>query len=130
MKIHRVVLIPGDGIGPEVTQAVQRILEVAGAPLEWEERQAGITALESSGEVLPAETVEAIQRHHLALKGPCTTPISEGFTSASRHSNHQEKSFPQKRSKRFNVTTWRSRGRARLPSVKASHRSMYSCDKS
>ena len=83
MKIHRVVLIPGDGIGPEVTQAVQPILEVAGAPLEWEERQASITALESSGEVLPAETVEAIQRHQLALKGPCTTPLSEGFTSVN-----------------------------------------------
>ncbi len=83
MKTHRVVLIPGDGIGPEVTQAVQQILEAAGAPLEWEKRQAGITALESSGEVLPAETVEAIQRCQVALKGPCTTPISGGFTSVN-----------------------------------------------
>ncbi len=83
MKAHQVVLIPGDGIGPEVTQAVQRILEAAGAPLEWEERQAGIVALESSGEVLPAETVEAIQRYQVALKGPCTTPIGEGFTSVN-----------------------------------------------
>ncbi len=83
MKPHRVVLIPGDGIGPEVTQAVLQILEAAGAPLEWEKQQAGITALESSGEVLPAETVEAIQRCQVALKGPCTTPISGGFTSVN-----------------------------------------------
>ncbi len=83
MKTHEVVLIPGDGIGPEVTRAVQRILEAAGAPLEWEERQAGIVALESGGEVLPAETVEAIQRHQVALKGPCTTPVGEGFTSVN-----------------------------------------------
>ena len=83
MKTHEVVLIPGDGIGPEVTRAVQRILEAAGAPLEWEERQAGIVALESHGEVLPAETIEAIQRHQVALKGPCTTPVGEGFTSVN-----------------------------------------------
>ena len=83
MKTHEVVLIPGDGIGPEVTRAVQRILEAAGAPLEWEERQAGIVALESGGEVLPAETIEAIQRHQVALKGPCTTPVGEGFTSVN-----------------------------------------------
>ena len=83
MKTHEVVLIPGDGIGPEVTRAVQRILEAAGAPLQWEERQAGIVALESGGEVLPAETIEAIQRHQVALKGPCTTPVGEGFTSVN-----------------------------------------------
>ena len=83
MKTHRAILIPGDGIGPEVTQAVQRILKAAGAPIEWEERQAGVTALESSGEVLPSETLEAIQRCQVALKGPCTTPIGEGFTSVN-----------------------------------------------
>ncbi len=83
IKTHEVVLIPGDGIGPEVARAVQRILEAAGAPLEWEERQAGIVALESCGEVLPEETVQAIQRHQVALKGPCTTPIGEGFTSVN-----------------------------------------------
>ena len=53
MTTHKVVLIPGDGIGPEVTRAVRLILEAAGAPLEWEERQAGIVALESCGKVLP-----------------------------------------------------------------------------
>lgn len=83
MKAHKVVLMPGDGIGPEVSRAVQRIVEAAGAPLEWEERQVGVVALESSGEVLPSETVETIQRYHVALKGPCTTPIGKGFTSVN-----------------------------------------------
>ena len=79
MNTHKVVLIPGDGIGPEVTRAVKRVLEAAGAPLEWQERQAGIAALDSYGETLPEETVEAIEKHQVALKGPCTTPIGEGL---------------------------------------------------
>ena len=83
MNTHPVVLIPGDGIGPEIAQAVQRILEEAAAPLDWVEQQAGLAALDSTGEVLPADTVEAIQHHGVALKGPCTTPIGEGFTSVN-----------------------------------------------
>ncbi|MGH7299670.1 MAG: isocitrate/isopropylmalate dehydrogenase family protein [Candidatus Rokuibacteriota bacterium] len=81
MARHQVVLIPGDGIGPEVTAAVRRILEAAGAPVEWVERQAGLAALDKGLDVLPPETLEAIGRHQVALKGPCTTPIGEGFTS-------------------------------------------------
>jgi isocitrate dehydrogenase (NAD+) len=57
MATHPIVVIPGDGIGPEVTIAVQRILQAAHAPVEWMERQAGIAALEAHGEVLPTETV-------------------------------------------------------------------------
>jgi isocitrate dehydrogenase (NAD+) len=78
---HQVVLIPGDGIGPEVTAAVRRILAAAQAPIEWVEHRAGLAALEHGRDVLPAETLEAITRHQVALKGPCTTPIGEGFTS-------------------------------------------------
>jgi isocitrate dehydrogenase (NAD+) len=81
MAPHAVVLIPGDGIGPEVTAAVRRILTAAGAPVEWVECQAGLAALERGREVLPRDTLEAITRHQVALKGPCTTPIGEGFTS-------------------------------------------------
>ncbi|HSB41285.1 MAG TPA: isocitrate/isopropylmalate family dehydrogenase [Methylomirabilota bacterium] len=81
MAPHPVVLIPGDGIGPEVTAAVRRILTAAGAPVEWVERQAGLAALEQGREVLPRDTLEAITRLQVALKGPCTTPIGEGFTS-------------------------------------------------
>ena len=80
-RLHRAVLIPGDGIGPEVTAAVRRVLEVAGAPITWEEHQAGVTALRAGRELLSEETIEAIRRARVALKGPCTTPVGEGFTS-------------------------------------------------
>jgi isocitrate dehydrogenase (NAD+) len=81
MVPHQVVLIAGDGIGPEVTAAVRRILAAAGAPVAWVEGHAGLAALERGQEVLPRETLEAITRHRVALKGPCTTPIGEGFSS-------------------------------------------------
>jgi isocitrate dehydrogenase (NAD+) len=84
MSNHLAVLIPGDGIGPEVTAAVCRILEAAKAPVSWIERQAGLAALHAgSRDVLPEETLEAITRHGVALKGPCTTPVGEGFTSVN-----------------------------------------------
>ena len=75
MSTYRVVLIPGDGIGPEVTAAVRRILTAARAPVEWIEHQAGLAGLEAGRDLLPEETVEAIQHAHVALKGPCTTPV-------------------------------------------------------
>jgi isocitrate dehydrogenase (NAD+) len=81
MTSHPIVLIPGDGIGPEVTAAVRHILAAAGAPVEWVECQAGLAALEQGRDVLPRDTLEAITHHRVALKGPCTTPIGEGFTS-------------------------------------------------
>ncbi len=81
---HKVVVIPGDGIGPEVTAAVLRVLEAAEAPLEFETRYAGEAALaQGFSHVLPKETVEAIASARLALKGPCTTPIGKGFTSVN-----------------------------------------------
>lgn len=83
MGEHPVVLIPGDGIGPEVSAAVQRVLATAAAPVRWVEHQAGLAALERGSDVLPDETLEAIRRHHVALKGPCTTPVGEGFTSVN-----------------------------------------------
>jgi len=83
MTQHTVTLIPGDGIGPEVTRSVQRILEAAGAPIEWREHQAGLAAVEERGEVLPAATIESIRENGVALKGPCTTPVGEGFRSVN-----------------------------------------------
>jgi isocitrate dehydrogenase (NAD+) len=83
MTTHQIVLIPGDGIGPEVAAATTRVLNAAGAPLEWIEKHAGVAALEAHGEVLPEETLEAIRQRGLALKGPCTTPVGKGFTSVN-----------------------------------------------
>jgi isocitrate dehydrogenase (NAD+) len=81
---HRVItLIPGDGIGPEVTAAVVRIFSAAGLDIEWERHDAGVTAFERHKTSLPAELLESIKRNKVALKGPVTTPIGEGFTSVN-----------------------------------------------
>jgi len=76
-----VTLIPGDGIGPEITEAVVRILEKAGADLRWDEQIAGETALKQAGDPLPKATLESIRTHRIALKGPLTTPSGTGFRS-------------------------------------------------
>jgi isocitrate dehydrogenase (NAD+) len=78
-----VTLIPGDGIGPEVTAAVVRIFMAAAVDIEWERHDAGVTAFERFGKSLPAELLESIKRTRVALKGPVTTPIAEGFTSVN-----------------------------------------------
>jgi isocitrate dehydrogenase (NAD+) len=83
MNNHDVVLIAGDGIGPEITEAVKRVLAAAGSGIRWVERKAGIAALADGLEVLPEETLEAIRLHRIALKGPCTTPVGKGFTSVN-----------------------------------------------
>jgi isocitrate dehydrogenase (NAD+) len=78
-----VTLIPGDGIGPEVTAAVVRILKVAAVDIAWERHDAGVTAFKRFNKSLPAELLESITRNKIALKGPVTTPIAEGFTSVN-----------------------------------------------
>jgi isocitrate dehydrogenase (NAD+) len=83
MSSHDVVLIPGDGIGPEVTTAACEILEAVSAPVVFQVHHAGLAALEQGEEVLPQSTVEAVQHCGVALKGPCTTPVGEGFTSVN-----------------------------------------------
>lgn len=80
---YRVTLIPGDGIGPEVSEAARRVIDASGVPIEWEVRAAGMTALESEGELLPAATIESLKRNTLGLKGPMTTPIGSGFRSVN-----------------------------------------------
>ncbi len=82
-KPRKVVVIPGDGIGPKITAAVRRVLDAAGAGIQWVEMQAGVSALAKGDDVLPEETVEAIQQHRIALKGPCTTPVGKGFGSVN-----------------------------------------------
>ncbi|HEX8431529.1 MAG TPA: isocitrate/isopropylmalate family dehydrogenase [Longimicrobium sp.] len=76
-----VTLIPGDGIGPDITRAVVRVLEAAGAELEWDEHTAGVTAVETHNTPLPQETIDSIRTHRVALKGPLTTPSGVGFRS-------------------------------------------------
>src|SRR6266850_771572 len=78
---HKVTLIPGDGIGPEVTQAVVRILEATGVKFEWESYPAGAEAYEKYKEYLPQALLDSIERNRLALKGPVSTPIGGGFSS-------------------------------------------------
>jgi isocitrate dehydrogenase (NAD+) len=80
---HTITLIPGDGIGPEVTEAVVRILHTAGVSIDWDHHLAGVIALERQGTALPLELIDSIRRHKVALKGPVTTPIGEGFTSVN-----------------------------------------------
>ncbi|MFO0849303.1 MAG: isocitrate/isopropylmalate dehydrogenase family protein [Gemmataceae bacterium] len=77
----KVVLIEGDGIGPEVTAAACRIIAAAGVGVDWVRAEAGLGAAERLGEPLPDETLDLIRRHRVALKGPCTTPVGKGFRS-------------------------------------------------
>src|SRR5436190_23948295 len=78
---HKITLIPGDGIGPEVTKATVRILEATGLKFEWETFQAGAEAYEKYHEYIPKELLDSIDRNRVALKGPVTTPVGGGFAS-------------------------------------------------
>ena len=80
-KKHTITLIPGDGIGPEVTEAVVRILEATGVKFEWERFAAGAGAYEIHGEYIPKELYKSIERNRVGLKGPVTTPVGGGFPS-------------------------------------------------
>ncbi len=78
---HKVTLIPGDGIGPEVTNATVRILEATGIKFEWETYAVGADAYEKYGEYIPKDVLESMERTRVALKGPVTTPVGGGFSS-------------------------------------------------
>ncbi len=80
---HRVTVIPGDGIGPEVTRAAMRVVEAAGVSIEWEMVQAGAEMVARYGTAVPDEVINAIVKNRVALKGPITTPIGVGFSSAN-----------------------------------------------
>jgi isocitrate dehydrogenase (NAD+) len=81
--MHKVTLIPGDGIGPEVIGAARRCIEATGVAIEWEEKKAGAKVLEKQGTPLPDEVLESIRRNKVALKGPITTPVGYGFRSVN-----------------------------------------------
>lgn len=80
---HKITLIPGDGIGPEVTKAATRCIEATGVKIEWEEVIAGQKAQEKLGDILPKTVLESIKKNRVALKGPIITPIGEGFRSVN-----------------------------------------------
>src|SRR4051812_39612249 len=86
-KAHRVTLVPGDGVGPELTEATRRVLEAAAATsdssFDWDVQQAGVDVMESAGTPLPQETIDSIRRNKVAIKGPITTPIGTGFRSVN-----------------------------------------------
>lgn len=76
-------LIPGDGIGPEITEAVTSVLDALGKPFEWDVQQGGMAGIQNGGDPLPASLIESIRRTKLALKGPLTTPVGGGFRSVN-----------------------------------------------
>ena len=82
-KLIPATLIPGDGIGPEISAAVVEILDALGAPFVWETHQGGMAAVKESGDPLPDALLESIRRTRLALKGPLTTPVGGGFRSVN-----------------------------------------------
>ncbi len=81
--IQRITLIPGDGIGPEVSRAAVKVIDAAGANLEWEEVEAGITVAEKYGKPLPDHVLDKIKKNRVALKGPLTTIVGKGFASVN-----------------------------------------------
>src|SRR5262245_64278728 len=81
LMARTITLIPGDGIGPEVTDAVVRILGATGVAIEWDRELAGVLAVERTGQTLAVEVVESIRRKKVAVKGAVTTPVEHVFTS-------------------------------------------------
>jgi isocitrate dehydrogenase (NAD+) len=86
---HRVTLIPGDGTGPELTEATRRVLEATGVDFDWDVRQAGLEVMEEMGTPLPDGTLDSVKRNGVALKGPITTPIGTGFRSVNVALRHE-----------------------------------------
>jgi isocitrate dehydrogenase (NAD+) len=80
---HKITLIPGDGIGPEITGAVVRIIEASGVEIEWDSYIAGAEALARFGDPLPENVLDSIRQNKVALKGPLTTPVGKGFASVN-----------------------------------------------
>lgn len=80
---QKVTLIPGDGIGPEITSATVDVLNASGAKIEWEVYDVGLAAVEKHGEPLPENVIESLRRNKVGLKGPATTPVGKGFRSVN-----------------------------------------------
>src|SRR5260221_150317 len=85
----RVTMIPGDGTGPELTEATRRVLEATGVAFDWDVQEAGVDVMETTGTPLPEETLASVKRNKVALKGPITTPIGTGFRSVNVALRHE-----------------------------------------
>jgi isocitrate dehydrogenase (NAD+) len=83
MAVHHVTLIPGDGVGPEVSEATRRVIDATGVQVEWDVQQAGLGVMEQYGDPMPAHVLESIRRNKVAIKGPLTTPIGKGIRSVN-----------------------------------------------
>lgn len=81
--MHKITLIPGDGTGPEITEATRRVLETTGVPIQWDIQHAGIDVFEKEGTPLPDRVLESIKKNKVAIKGPITTPVGKGFRSVN-----------------------------------------------
>jgi len=112
MPMFDVTLIPGDGTGPELTEATRRVLEATGVAFNWDVQEAGVDVMESAGTPLPEATLASVRRNGIALKGPITTPIGTGFRSVNVALRHELglyaclrpcKSYPGVRSRYDNV---------------------------
>jgi len=86
---HRVTLIPGDGTGPELTEATRRVLEATGVAFDWDVHQAGVDVMADAGTPLPDETLTSVKENKVAIKGPITTPIGTGFRSVNVALRHE-----------------------------------------
>ena len=82
-RTHKVTLIPGDGIGPEVTAAAQRVIAAAGVDIDWDVHHAGVEVERITGTPLPTSVLDSVRRNKVALKGPVGTPIGKGFKSVN-----------------------------------------------
>ena len=91
--MQKVTLVPGDGIGPEITESVKQVLAAAGAKLEWEEMEIGLAAYEKTGELMPDSFVQGMNETRIALKGPTTTPVGGGHRSINVQMRQQFKLF-------------------------------------
>ncbi len=80
---YNITLIPGDGVGPEITEATRRVLEATGVKFNWELAYAGAEVMAKYGTPLPDSVLESIRKNHVALKGPVTTPVGTGFRSVN-----------------------------------------------
>ncbi len=77
--MHRITLIPGDGVGPEIAEATVRVIEATGVPIQWDLQEAGEDVCQSEGTPLPERVIESIRKNRVAIKGPVTTPVGKGY---------------------------------------------------